>query len=71
MITILFYIFIVVFTVDSVILLGLISKKLVSSKEDGPKIMMEIRNVFFSPWTGLGVISFLCCLFYCIYVLAF
>lgn len=71
MITTLFYIFIVVFTVDSVILLGLISKKLISPKEDAPKIMMEIRNVFFSPWTGLGVISFLCCLLYCIYVLIF
>lgn len=71
MITTLFYIFIVVFTVDSVILLGLISEKLISPKEDGPKIMMKIRNVFFSPWTVLGVISFLCCLFYCIYVLVF
>ena len=71
MITTLFYIFIVVFTVDSVILLGLISEKLISPKEDGPKIMMKTRNVFFSPWTGLGVISFLCCLFYCIYVLIF
>ena len=71
MITTLFYIFIVVFTVDSVILLGLISKKLISSKEDAPKIMMGIRNVIFSAWTGLGVISFLCCLLYCIYVLIF